>query len=287
MLRSYSVLIFVVFISNFLNAHQLHLSEMRVKLGDTNIKVVSWGSGETIVLLHGGSGPVPSFGGLAPKLAERGFRVLMVNRRGFAGSTGPLTDLTLHDYASDLASVTNDLVGGPVHVLGHAYGNRVARCFAADYPKLTKSVILLAAGGEVTGEEAAWAALRRMSEPNISRIEKVKLARASLFSPKTAASVILKYLDSRRGSKDGQAAARAANRKTMLEDWWGAGSSQMLVIQGLDDLIAPKENGRDLLNKLAGRVTLAELENAGHAIIVEQTDKLAEIISGFVNSSER
>ena len=61
----------------------------------------------------------------------------------------------------------------------------------------------------------------------------------------------------------------------------------MLVIQGLDDLIAPKENVRNLLNKLAGRVTLAELENAGHAIIVEQTDKLAEIILGFVNSSER
>ena len=88
-----------------------------------------------------------------------------------------------------------------------------------------------------------------MSEPNISRVEKVKLARASLFSPKTAASVILKYLDSRRGSKDGQAAARTANRKTMLEDWWGAGSSQMLVIQGLDDLIAPKENGRKLLKR--------------------------------------
>ncbi len=73
----------------------------------------------------------------------------------------------------------------------------------------------------------------------------------------------------------------------MLEDWWGAGSSQSLVIQGLNDLIAPKENGRNLLNKLAGRVTLAELENAGHAMIVEQTDKLAEIISGFVNSSGR
>ena len=32
----------------------------------------------------------------------------------------------------------------PVNILGHVFGNKIARCLAADYPELVKNVILLA-----------------------------------------------------------------------------------------------------------------------------------------------
>ncbi|MBU26099.1 MAG: hypothetical protein CMD99_08740 [Gammaproteobacteria bacterium] len=263
-------------------AQRSYSREIEIKLNKSTIVVESWGEGTPIVLLHGGSGPITGFGGLAPMLAEKGFRVLMINRRGFGGSKGPLDNINLHDYAEDVAGVVKNLVGSPVHILGHAYGNRVARCFSTDYPNLTKTVILLAAGGEVPGEEKAWAALEQLSEPNLSRSEQVKLARASLFSPQAPSSVINRWLDARQVSLDGQAAVQLANRATPLEDWWEAGSSQMLVIQGLDDRIAPPGNGRNLRNRLKGRVTLIDLENAGHAMHVEQPEKIVEHIVRYV-----
>ena len=35
----------------------------------------------------------------------------------------------------------------PVFVIGHAYGNRVARTFATDHPQRVAALVLLAAGG--------------------------------------------------------------------------------------------------------------------------------------------
>ena len=43
------------------------------------------------------------------------------------GSTGRLDGITLHDLARDIAAVVETLCDGPVVVIGHAFGNRVAR----------------------------------------------------------------------------------------------------------------------------------------------------------------
>ena len=75
------------------------------------------------------------------------FRLYAINPRGISGSKGNLEGLTLHDLTNDVAMVIKALVSKPVPVLGNAFGNRVARCLAADHPNLVKSLILIAAGG--------------------------------------------------------------------------------------------------------------------------------------------
>jgi pimeloyl-ACP methyl ester carboxylesterase len=49
--------------------------------------------------------------------------------------------------AADVAGVLETMDCGPAHLVGHAFGNRVARCLAVDRPSLVRSVTLLAAGG--------------------------------------------------------------------------------------------------------------------------------------------
>ncbi len=51
--------------------------------------------------------------------------------------------------ADDVAGVVTEPETGSVHVTGNDFGNRVARMFAASHTQLTRSVILLAAGGKV------------------------------------------------------------------------------------------------------------------------------------------
>src|SRR4051794_41857316 len=67
--------------------------------------------------------------------------------RGVGGSRGSLDGATLHDLAGDVAGVIKAIGCGPAHLVGHAFGNRIARCLAVDQPPLVRSVTLLAAGG--------------------------------------------------------------------------------------------------------------------------------------------
>ena len=90
-------LILVVLTPHLAQAKRSYSREIEIKVNKSTIVVESWGEGTPIVLLHGGSGPITGFGGLAPMLAEKGFRVLMINRRGFGGSKGPLDNINLHD----------------------------------------------------------------------------------------------------------------------------------------------------------------------------------------------
>src|SRR5579863_5444274 len=136
-----------------------------VKLADSNIEYFSRGEGEAIVLLPGGTLTVGYLDGLAEALAKAGYRVVAVNFRGSGKSTGPGEGVTLQTNADDVAGVVQALKLGPVHMAGNDFGNRVARMFAASHPELTRSVILLAAGGKIQPKPAAARALRVIFSP--------------------------------------------------------------------------------------------------------------------------
>ncbi len=73
-----------------------------------------------------------------------------------------------------------------------------------------------------------------------------------------------------------------ARSTTPRELWWQAGTAPMLIIQGLDDVLAPPANGRTLQKKLGDRVQLVELKNTGHALLPEQPEIIAETILNFI-----
>ncbi|MFW9897477.1 MAG: alpha/beta fold hydrolase, partial [Candidatus Thorarchaeota archaeon] len=121
-------------------------------LGEVQIEAIINGTGEPIILLAAGGQDASWFDNFTPLLNKAGYKTVAINRRGLAGSKGPLEDLTLHDLANDIAGVIHKLGENPVHVLGWAFGNRIARCLAEDHPYLVKTVILLAAGGQIPPE---------------------------------------------------------------------------------------------------------------------------------------
>ncbi len=70
-------------------------------------------------------------------------------------------------------------------------------------------------------------------------------------------------------------------------DWWDAGTAPLLVVQGLADRIAPPANGRDLAIAHPDRVTLIEIERAGHALLPEQPADVAAAVVGFLEAQTR
>ena len=127
-------------------------------------------------LLPGTGDSSTAFGLIGPELARRGFRAIAVNPRGIRGSTGPLADLTYHDYAADVGALIDRVAGGRAYVLGWAWGNRIARTLAADSPQRVAAVMLIAAGGKVAAEPIVAQTTARLREPDLTQEERTRLA---------------------------------------------------------------------------------------------------------------
>jgi pimeloyl-ACP methyl ester carboxylesterase len=252
-----------------------------VKLRDSNIEYFSRGEGEPIVLLPGGTLTVGYLDGLAEALAKAGYRVIGINLRGSGKSTGPSKGVTLQTMANDVAGVIQALKLGPVHAAGNDFGNRVVRMLAASHPELTRSVILLAAGGKVQPKPAALHALEVVFNPASTDADVLAVMPYLVSNPADAARVWGLFKPSRDPAAGG--IEEAAAEATPLAAWWAPpGQAKYLILQGADDQIAPPENGVMLQKELGDRATLVNVPGAAHLLPLEQPQTAASHMIGFI-----
>lgn len=260
-------------------------------LGEVKIEAIINGSGKTIVLLARGGGEATTFDDFTPLLNEKGYKTVAINRRGYAESSGPLENLTLHDLANDVVGVIRLLGEGPVHILGWAFGNRVARCVAEDHPQLVKSVILLAAGGKLAPNHESSKYYAILAKSSSSREERLEALRFLYFSPSTEIEIVAQAFregeitpEQRQKHRKATEAHGKANLATPIMEWWNGGKAPMLVIQGLDDKTAVPKNGQILKEENGERVKLVNIEKAGHFLINEKPERIAKEIVSFLKA---
>ena len=260
-----------------------------IDIGYAQLNTLVWGGAagdssgtETIVALPGSGGDVTRYRDIGPTLAAAGYRLIAVNQRGIMGSTGALDNLTLHDYAADVAKIIEALGVQKAHLIGWALGNRTARVVATDYPEKVASITLIAAGGLAAPLNAPGELDELLGNAQLPVAEKLRLARRTLFSPATPEAVVQEYVSTLQYWDAARASQTRANRNTPLKEWWAGGSGPMLIVQGLDDKTAPPENGRQMLAEFPDRITLVNLENAGHLMGMEQPQATAEAIIEFL-----
>jgi len=263
-----------------------HGKEGIVKLSDSSIEYFSRGQGEAIVLLPGGTLTVGYLDGLAEALAKAGYQVVGINFRGSGKSTGPGKGVTLQTLADDVAGVIRALNLGPVHVAGNDFGNRVARMFAASHPDMTRSVILLAAGGKIQPKPDADHALQVIFNPKSTEADILAVMKYLVANPADSARVWAIF---KRSLDPGAAAIEAAAAKaTPLEVWWAPpGQTRYLILQGANDLIAPPENGVELQKELGPRATLVNVPGAAHLLPLEQPETAAAHMIDFIRQLDR
>ncbi len=98
-----------------------------VGAGDAKIVTCIDGEGPTLVMLPSyGRDGLDDFDGVTDRIVAAGWRVLRPQPRGTAGSVGPMQGIVLKDLARDAARHRAARRGAAV-VLGHAFGNFVAR----------------------------------------------------------------------------------------------------------------------------------------------------------------
>ena len=239
-----------------------------------------YGDGPVVVLLpgRGGSG-IEQFAELGKIIAKEGYTAVLIDPRGVGESVGPLESLTLHDLASDIAFVIEEFDKGPAIVIGRAFGNRIARCVAADHPELVQAVVLVAAGGLVPMSEDVRADFVRLfSSEKLSEEERLELIHRTLYASDSDPRLQLRLTSYDAAGK----AQTEASQATPLDDWWAAGQAPGLIVQGLEDRIAVPENGYLLKQKLGDRAKLVNIPKAGHSLYLEKPVEVANAILEYL-----
>lgn len=129
---------------------QVPAAEMLVDVGTA--KLSAWdtgGTGETVVLIHPGTGSSAIWGYQQPVLARAGYRVIAYSRRGHGKSErGPQDDPAT--AVDDLTVLLDALGVGRFHAVGSAAGGYVPPDFAISDPQRLLSITLACTHGGVT-----------------------------------------------------------------------------------------------------------------------------------------
>ena len=252
-----------------------------VVCGDARIEVIAEGAGPPVVILPSRGRGAEDYDEVAQGIAEGGYRVLRPQPRGIGRSTGPMLGLTLHDFARDVAAVIAHAGGGPAVIAGHAFGNWVARMTAADHPRLVRGVAILAAAAK-SYPKALAEAVTRSADLTLPDAERLGYLRSTFFAPGHDASVWLEGW-----YPEVNASQRAAGLATPQEEWWAAGSAPLLDLQAALDPFKPREAMNELREELGGRVSVAVIPDAGHALVPEQPAAVVAALLGWMRKLPR
>lgn len=250
-----------------------------VETGDATIEVIAQGSGPTIVLLPSLGRGAEDFDALAEELAGRNYRILRPQPRGIGKSTGPMEGNDLHVLAKDIAFIIRADGATSCTAAGHAFGQKVARTLAADYPDLITTVIMLAGAGRAPIPEHVRLAILGCGDFSLSDEQRIEHLKTAFFAPGNDPTGWLEGWYPKT-----KAMELAAEQSTPLDDFIGAGSAPILDVQAEEDTVVPPSARQDLKNELGDRVTIKVIANAGHALIPEQPSATADAMDDYLRS---
>jgi pimeloyl-ACP methyl ester carboxylesterase len=258
-----------------------------VAYDDVRIEVIAEGSGPLVVLLASRGRSAEDFDVVAAGIAKAGFRVVRPQPRGAGRSSGPMKDLSLHDFARDTAAVIRHEGGGPAVLVGHAFGNWVARMTAVDHPQLVRGVAIVAAAAKAypagfDGARALSEAVRKSGDPALSDAERLNYLRVAFFAPGSDASVWLKGW-----YPEVDEAQLAAGRATRQSEWWPGGTVPLLDLQAALDPFKPRAMMNEIRDEFGERATIVVIANASHALLPEQPAAVVEAIVAWIGGLRR
>ena len=251
---------------------------MLVSWDDIHLEIFQKGNGVP-VLMHPSLGrPAQDFEDLGNRVVAVGYRVVLINPRGIGDSTGPMEEVTLRDLGADVWLVADSLKIGRAFVLGQNFGNRVSRTASSLQPDRVIGLMLLAAGGEIEPSQEVMAEFSRVFDPSLPPERHLLAVARSFFAPGNDATVW------REGwySQTAQLQVEGAKRTDFSQIYFG-GTAPTLIIQGLDDKIAPPQNAWNFVTRRPN-ARLVAFPNMGHAMLPEQPEAIANAVINFMKS---
>lgn len=245
--------------------------------GDATIEYSVRGEGPLVVVIASTGRSPSELAPLADRLAERGYRVVLPEPRGIAGSTGPMEGVTFHDFGNDFAAVIT-AEGGDAIVAGHAYGQWIAKTIGADHPEMVRGIVLLAGGAKSWPKELSDA-ITTINSPDATREERLAGLKLAFFAEGNDPTPWLEgwYPEVTKSQ-------RAARKETNREDWWAGGTAPILDLQAGSDPFRPESSRMEAKDEFGDRVTVAVIEGASHALPAAKPLETADAIADWADT---
>lgn len=165
---------------------------------------------------------------------------------------------------------------GRAVVVGHAFGNWVARMTAVDYPALVRGVVIAAAASKQY-DPGLRAEIDKAGDPALPEAVRLAALRKAFFAP---ASNPTPWLS---GWHPGiREAPRAAAAAVPQPEWWSGGTAPLLDLQADRDPFRTVETRREMKAEFGDRVTIAMIPNASHALFPEQPQLVSAALADWI-----
>lgn len=236
------------------------------------------GKGEKLIFIHG-SGMSGKMWYEQKKDLEEYFDLIFVDLPGH-GKTPDYNCKTVEDYRECLYNTIKNNTLAQCYLVGHSLGGAIAISFALTYPDLLKGIILVGTGAKLR------VLPKILNEIKTNKSEIVEYIINLSFSDKT--SIDLKnYFKNEMMNCDADIIFRDFNScdKFNVMDSVSLINMKTLIICGNEDLLTPSKYSHYLNDKIKNS-RLSIIENAGHMVMVEQAEKVNEVIKNFVLNKE-
>lgn len=244
------------------------------------------GSGPAILAVHGLGGGAWFFTGLARRLAT-GCRVIAVDLPGTGRSSTPPGEMSIDRWVKDLGELVDERIDGPLVLLGHSMGTIIALHAASVWPAERLRGLVFAGGlpeplAHIKDRLAGRAEVleRAGIEGTGAAVASANFSPAVLRSQPELAGLFERSLE----AQDPVAYAHCCRIliSASAEHLVDSVRVPALSISGTDDHYAPRDRVAGFVRRLPGcRQEL--LENCGHFPFLEQPERFAALVRGFVN----
>jgi valacyclovir hydrolase len=245
-------------------------------LPDTTIHYEDAGSGDPLLLLHGGLGTaLLHYRRDIPFYAEHR-RVIAPDMRGY-GRSSPPREYPLNFYhrdAADMAALLDGLALGPVHVLAWSDGAIVALVLAVTRPDLVRSLALW--GGEsllLEEERANWQRLADTSTWSPRAVERFIEAQGPLNWPGILERMLIGY----------NAVLDAGGE--IISQRLGEIRCPVLIMHGEQDDVVPVKHA-DTIKSGVPHADVHIFPDSGHALHREREAEVRALILEFLKRVE-
>jgi pimeloyl-ACP methyl ester carboxylesterase len=254
-------------------------------IGPVPVTYTESGTGQPVLLLHGGAGPF-SVAGFATLMSAADYRVIVPVHPGFDGTPRPPELTTIAGLAAVYASLLRELDLTDVCVIGNSIGGWIAAELA-----LAESAAADCRVNSVVLADAAGLQIDRAPIPDFFALTLDQVAELSYFNP-DAFRINPAALPAER------VAAMTANRAALLEyagtamadpglgDRLTAIAVPVLIVWGAADRMIPVEHGRAYAGAIPG-AHLRIITHAGHLPQLEAPDELLAAVREFTTVVRR
>jgi pimeloyl-ACP methyl ester carboxylesterase len=280
-----------------LTATEHDVQERFVEVAGMKIHVTEIGTGDPVVMLHGGGPGASGMSNFRTNVANLGsrFRLIVIDQPGFGRSSKSLPEG--QSYWKTASLVVKEVLASAgvtkTHLVGNSLGGGTALRFALDNPEATDRLVLMGPGGGAVniftpGDIATGVNLavqRFYAEPTAERMR--EFAEFMVFDPKTATEELVE--ERLQAATDPEAMAFMRTLFTALAtdpeaDLWkhvDKIKNRTLLIWGREDRVLPFDSSLLMFHRMKD-VRLVAFSECGHWVQSEKQQEFDRLVLDFL-----